>query len=375
MTWVAAAVIGSAAIGAYASSEASKAQADAAGDAASASGKAARDQAAVQKQIYDQQRADQAPWRGTGEASLNQLAMLMGITPTDGSGGGMGGGFNRYDPTELLGSNLEANEYLYNNDPQYRALYDSMAKSIPYVTSAADRWDKYGAEWQKKFQAGLDLNALNERMAALYEQERATRPNADPTQNPLFGSLARNFSMQDFEADPGYAFRQQQGQQAIERSAAARGGLLSGAAMKGIERFGQGLASEEYGNAYNRFQSNQNNQFNRLASLAGVGQTANNALAQAGSQFANAMSGISQNNAANQGNAMLAAGNARASGYAGIGNALSGAVANWPQQQQQQGYQIPQGYQLGTGTLGNQYAASQGYQPLDYTTANAGYYD
>ena len=374
MTWVAAAVIGSAVVGAYASSEASKAQADAAEGAASASSKAAKDQAAVQKQIYEQQRADQAPWRGTGEASLNQLAMLMGVTPTAGSGGSGGsGGFDRYDSTELLGPNLEANDYLYNNDAQYRALYDSMSKGIPYVTSAPDRWDKYGAEWQKKFQKGLDLNALNDRMQALYEQQRTT--TADPTQNPLFGSLARSFSMADYEADPGYAFRQQQGQQAIERSAAARGGLLSGAALKGIERFGQGLASEEYGNAYNRFQSNQSNQFNRLASLAGVGQTANNALAQAGSQFANAMTGISQANAANQGNAMLAAGNARASGYAGIGNALSGAVANWPQQQAQPGYQIPQGYQMGSGYLGNAFATSQGYQPLDHATANAGYYD
>lgn len=384
MTWgYVAAGVGSAVVGAYASSEASKAQSKAAESAANVSAKTAKDQAAVQQQIYDQQRADQAPWRGTGEASLNQLAMLMGITPTDGSGGAGGasgtGVFNRYDPTELLGSNLEANEYLYNNDAQYRQLYDSMAKTIPYVTSAADRWDKYGAEWQKKFQKGIDLNALNERMAALYEQERAASPNAaanaDPTQNPLFGSLARNFSMADYEADPGYAFRQQQGQQQIDRQAAARGGLISGAALKATQRFGQDLASQEYGNAYNRFQSNQSNQFNRLASLAGVGQTANNALQQAGTQFANAMTGISQANAANQGNAMLAAGNARASGYAGIGNALSGAVAGWPQQQSQQGYQIPQGYQLGTGTLGNQYATSQGYQPLDYTTANAGYYD
>lgn len=372
MTWVAAGV---ALVGAYTSYEASNRQADAAENAAASSSLAAKNQSAVQKQMYDQTRADQAPWRGTGEASLNQLAMLMGITPTDGSGGGMGGGFNRYDPTELLGSNLEANEYLYNNDAQYRQLYDSMAKSIPYVTSAADRWDKYGAEWQKKFQAGLDLNALNERMAALYEQERASRPaSADPKNNPLFGSLARNFSMQDFEQDPGYGFRQAEGMKAIERSAAARGGLLSGSAMKGIERFGQDLASQEYQSAYNRFQSNQNNLYNRFASLAGVGQTANNALAGAGQNYANAMTGISQANAANQGNALLAAGNARASGYAGIGNAISGAFQNWGQQSSG-GYQIPQGYQMGSGYAGNAFATSQGYQPLDHATANAGYYD
>lgn len=143
------------------------------------------------------------------------------------------------------------------------------------------------------------------------------------------GDLMRSFSMSDYEADPGYAFRQAEGMKAIERSAAARGGALSGGAMRGIQRYGQGLASEEYGNAFNRYMTQQGNRFNRLAGLAGVGQTANAATGQAGSNYANAITGISQANATNQGNAMLAAGNARASGYAGIGNALANAPTNY----------------------------------------------
>lgn len=143
------------------------------------------------------------------------------------------------------------------------------------------------------------------------------------------GDLMRSFSMADYEADPGYAFRQAEGMKAIERSAAARGGALSGGALRGIQRFGQGLASEEYGRAFDRFQVNQGNRFNRLASLAGVGQTANAALGQAGSNYANAITGISQANATNQGNAILAAGNARASGYAGMGNAIASAPTNY----------------------------------------------
>jgi hypothetical protein len=222
----------------------------------------------------------------------------------------------------------------------------------------------------------LDESALNadiqRRMA---EQGGATQGLTDATGLGM-GSLLRPFGTDDFEADPGYAFRQSEGNKMVERSAAARGGLLSGSAIKAGQRFGQDLASQEYQNAYNRFQSNQSNQFNRLASLAGVGQTANNALQQAGSGYANAVTGISQANAANQGNALMAAGKARASGYAGIGNALSGAAANWPQQQQT-GYQAPQGYSLGSGYLGNAAATSQGYQPLDYGTYNSmgGYYD
>jgi hypothetical protein len=99
--------------------------------------------------------------------------------------------------------------------------------------------------------------------------------------------------------------------------------------MRGIERYGQGLASEEYGNAFNRYQTQQGNRFNRLAGLAGVGQTANAATGQAGSNYANAVAGISQANATNQGNAILAAGNARASGYAGMGNAIGSAPTNY----------------------------------------------
>ena len=136
------------------------------------------------------------------------------------------------------------------------------------------------------------------------------------------GALTRSFTNADYQADPGYAFRQAEGQKALERSAAARGGLYSGRAAKDLTRYTQDYASNEYNNAYNRFNANQTNQYNRLASLAGVGQTANNAMASSGTNYANSVSGIYANNAANQGNAALSAANAMASGYNGIGNAI-----------------------------------------------------
>jgi len=87
----------------------------------------------------------------------------------------------------------------------------------------------------------------------------------------------------DFEADPGYQFRLQQGTQARENSAAARGWLFSGATGRRLEEYGQNLASQEYGNAYNRargeYQDDFNRErttkmddYNRLASMSGVGQ-------------------------------------------------------------------------------------------------------
>jgi len=142
------------------------------------------------------------------------------------------------------------------------------------------------------------------------------------------GEMVRPFGMSDYQADPGYQFRLDEGMKALERSAAARGGLLSGATMKGIERFGQQSASDEYQNAYNRYQTNQGNQFNRLASLAGVGQTATNALGQAGQAYAGNVGNLAMQNASNVGNAQLASGQARASAYQGIGSSLGSAFGN-----------------------------------------------
>ena len=90
----------------------------------------------------------------------------------------------------------------------------------------------------------------------------------------------QNFGMEQFKQDPGYAFRMSEGMKALENSAAARGGLLSGATMKGIQRYGQDMASQEYTNAFNRYQAERQARLNPLQSLAGVGQTTANALAQ-----------------------------------------------------------------------------------------------
>jgi len=123
------------------------------------------------------------------------------------------------------------------------------------------------------------------------------------------------FGMAQFQADPGYAFRMSEGMKGLERSAAARGGLLSGATLKGIQRFGQDLGSQEYQNAFNRYQAERQAQLNPLQSLAGVGQTTSQQLGQAGTQMAG-----------NVGNLMTGGAAARASGYVGGANALTGAL-------------------------------------------------
>jgi hypothetical protein len=133
------------------------------------------------------------------------------------------------------------------------------------------------------------------------------------------------FGMQQFQADPGYAFRLSEGQKALERSAAARGGLLSGAAMKGAQRYGQEMGSQEYMNAFNRYQTEQQSRLNPLQTLTGVGQTSANQLGAAGQQYA---SGASE--------AIGAGAQARASGYMGQANAIGGGLNQYLNYQNQQ---------------------------------------
>ena len=128
------------------------------------------------------------------------------------------------------------------------------------------------------------------------------------------GKYSGDFGMKDFQQDPGYAFRMSEGLKALDRTAAARGGLLSGSTLKGAQRFGQDLGSQEYTNAFNRYQVNRSNQINPLQSLLGSGQSATNVLGSAGQNYAN-----------QAGEAYMGAGNARASGYIGSANALSNA--------------------------------------------------
>ena len=149
------------------------------------------------------------------------------------------------------------------------------------------------------------------------------------------------FGMDQFQADPGYAFRLSEGMKGLERSAAARGGLLSGATLKGIQRYGQDMASQEYTNAFNRYQAERQARLGPLQSLAGVGQTATQQIGQAG-----------QNYAANAGEAMMSGAAARASGYMGGANALSGALntgLNFYQGQQMMNRMMPQQQQWYTG--------------------------
>lgn len=237
---VAAAVIGSAVVGAGASIATGN-------KAAKAAQKGADQSAAVQQYMYDTTRQDYAPYRQVGYDALDQLASISGL-PSDKTYGD----YVRANPDILEGYNKSVDKKQFPSVADYGRYH----------------WQTYGQG----------------------ENRKLPQSKADPYAG--------------FTASPGYLFRLQQGQKAIERSAAARGGLYSGATMKAVDANAQGIASDEFSNYVARLQS-----------LAGVGQSATGSTAAAGQNYASGMSQAYQN-----------AGAARASAYANTGNAINSAV-------------------------------------------------
>jgi hypothetical protein len=127
----------------------------------------------------------------------------------------------------------------------------------------------------------------------------------------------KRFGMDQFQQDPGYAFRLSEGQKALDRQAAARGGLISGGALKAAQRYGQEMGSQEYTNAFNRYQAERQAQLGPLQSLAGVGQTSANTLGQAGQTYGSNVGNALMNQAGYAGNAGMVGSNAMASGLTG----------------------------------------------------------
>lgn len=208
--------------------------------------------------------------------------------------------------TQLLGGLLGSNASKKAAQAQLQAARESAA--------AQERMFNKSVELQEPFRQG-GVTGLNRLMFLLGEQAPGGSMPTGYSQAD-FGSAARPFSSTDFEADPGYAFRMSEGMKALDRSAAARGGLLSGSTVRGAQRYGQDLASQEYQNAFNRYQIERQARLNPLQSLAGMGQST------AGTLASNAL-GYGQQ----MGENAAQMGNIRASQYMGQANALSNALS------------------------------------------------
>jgi hypothetical protein len=239
-------------------------------DAAGESGAGSAAAVAEQRRQFDTTRRDYAPYRNIGFGALNQLAAAYGIP-----------GY--------------ANTPLESSDSIRKRLFNSFLGT----SKDGDTVD------------GLMLDkAVDEELA------RQREASFGQVQNPQ--GITHDVSADDVMKDPGYAFGLRQGEQAIARRASASGGRLSGAQLKAASQFGTNYASTKYGEAYQRRQD----RLNRLAAIAGVGQTATAGSAAAGASSANAISGILQNQGDTNAAARLAQGNI----WGGVANQF-GAMA------------------------------------------------
>lgn len=174
--------------------------------------------------------------------------------------------------------------------------------------------------------ADIQYKMFQEQQAA-QEPWRQAGINALNKLAPMLGY--QKFGMDQFQADPGYGFRLAEGQKALERSAAARGGLISGSALKAAQRYGQDMGSQEYQNAFNRYQAERAAMLNPLQSMAGLGQTSANALTSAAGNYGSNVGNIYMQNAANMGNAALARGSVYGNAMGGIANYLGRSNLNF----------------------------------------------
>lgn len=225
--------------------------------------------------------------------------------------------------------------------------------------------------------ANTESNAANNATELQYNEFQQQQANEAPwlaagqaalPQLSQMAATTPSFTSQDFlnNQDPAYQFDLSQGEQAVQRSAAAAGGLQTGGTLKALNNYAQGAASNEYQNAYNRFMNNQNTQFSRLSSLAGIGQTATAGVNAAGMNMAN-------NNANTITSLGSAQGAAQIAGSQNIGNTLSSLGTQLPNQMMQ--YQMLSNLGLlgggGLGSLGANQSLATG-QALGAASAPVG---
>jgi hypothetical protein len=189
-----------------------------------------------------------------------------------------------------------------------------------YYSSGGGESDSMGY-YQEGTGGSFDQSAYNAARAGIVAPDREKfRMAGGNAADPMFGKYATaEYTPEMFAKgmDPGYQFRLAEGMKGLERSAAARGGLLSGGTLKGIQRYGQDMASQEYTNAFNRYQAERTGTLNPYQAMAGQGQSTANTLSNLGMSYAG-----------QAGEAYQGAANARASGYVGQANAIGSTIGN-----------------------------------------------
>lgn len=284
-------------------------QADAAKSAAGQQGAAAQKSIDEQKAEFAAQQANNAPFLATGTAANARLAGLLGIG---------GGGSNLYGSDTQNGTvSPTPNQELYANDPAYKKAWDTTMASLANTYGSAAKSHATADDLTRR----LGEQGYTQDNANQYASQNGLSPNSAPGSAGGYGSLLKPFSASDLAADPvynsGLQFGLNTGTGAINARALAGGSYDSGATLKALTQYGNDYGSTKAGDAYNRYNTNQSNIYNRLAGISGTGQTAVAQVNQAGTNMANNVS-----------NDLTGIGNARAAGIVGGANAWGGAINN-----------------------------------------------
>lgn len=239
------------------------------------------------------------------------------------------------------------------------------------------------ADKEKAYQRGATLNKGNVDRGEVAGNQLSYLMGLGDNGTGEKGWLSKQFTEADMTKDGGYDFRMGEGQKSVGNQFAASGNLLSGAAMKALTRFNQDFASNEYNNAYGRFNNDQTNQYNRLAGIQVAGQNAINStnglggtiqgsagngasnMAALSTANNNAYGNAAAQNAANQGNInanlAMARGNAFNQGLGGLTNAWN----TYQAQNKNTGSTWTNNGNTWTNN-GNTYTNSGGYDYLDF---------
>lgn len=276
--------LGAGAMESSAAKKAAETQANAADYAANIQGQLGQESLANEVETQEQNQANEEPWLQTGANGLASLGYLLGVTR-----GGTVGGSSTAKPGQTL------------SIPGVNGTV-----TMPGVTPLTGT-------------ASTNLGTMGSLMEA-YPGGTFTAPTA--------AQAAQT---------PGYQFALNQGEKAVQAGASANGSLLTGGTLNAENQFGQGLADTNYNNTYNQalqtyntnyntWANNQANQFNRLAAIAGMGQTTAQTLGSQGVQSSGQIANTLGNTGAQIGQDTMNAANATATGYLNSANALGSGI-------------------------------------------------
>lgn len=317
---VTAAIVGAAVAGVAGSAM----QAGAASDAANTQAAAAQNAQQISLGEFNTITGQEQPFMQGGYGALNALEYGLGIPSTAPSGYGGYSSGNGYDPSSgyTIGPNGSIGQLIpgggtttgYGGGVAPSGGFSSLPGLHTQAPSMHSGMGGLGG-------AGMPTQGY---------QPRPGSPSIGPTGAPStqpggigYGSLLTPFTAENWkELSPSYGFQLQQGQQGTLNAASANGGALSGAAQKDLMEFNQGLAGTSFNNAFNMYQTQQGNIYQRLAGLTQLGQSAAANTGQQGTALAGQAAQSAQNIGTAQAAGQIGAANAYASGLSSAGSYL-----------------------------------------------------